>query len=157
MSNPLTNLNKNDREDLYLIPVWVSILVAGADESISKKEVNDAIRLANRKQHSDEGFIREFYKKVADKFEVNIKGYLALMPKDVEDRNSFLVDKIKKVNKIFPKLDSEVAHKLYLSFRDFANCVAQASGGLFGLLSISYAESKYLDLKMIDDPMRSDN
>jgi len=153
MKSALSQLNNEEKEELFLIPVWVSILIAGADNQFSKKEIRQAVRLT--KQKKQEGsFLGSYYKEVAAKFEVNLKGYISLMPKNLEKRTEFLIGKIARVNELFRKLDNNDAQQLYLSFRDFAYHIAHASGGFFGLLSISFAESKYIDLKMIHEPSK---
>lgn len=152
MQNALRNLTNDELEELYLIPIWVSILIAGADNKIDRSEFKKAIKIANEKQKRGNEIIIEYYKKVAEKFEVNLKGYIVLMPEDEEKRVEFLFKKLERVNYFFSKLEKDFAYQLYLSFRDFANKVAHASGGIFGLLSVSYAESKYIDLRMISDP-----
>jgi hypothetical protein len=152
MQNALRNLTKDEAEELYLIPIWVSILIAGADNKIDRSELKKAIKIANEKQKRGNEIITEYYKKVAEKFEVNLKGYIVLMPEDEAKRIEFLHKKLERVNYFFSKLEKDFSYLLYLSFRDFANKVAHASGGIFGLLSVSYAESKYIDLRMISDP-----
>ena len=153
MKTVLSQLNNEEKEELYLIPVWVSILIAGEDNEFSKKEIKQAVKLTEEKKKA-ESFLGDYYLKVAEKFEVNLKGYITLMPKDIERRTEFLIGKIGRVNELFRKLDINDAQQLYLSFRDFAYRIAHASGGFFGLLSISFAESKYIDLKMIHEPSK---
>ena len=155
MSSVLNNLTEEEKEELYLVPVWVSILIAGADNKIDRTEINKAIKIAKEKQEKESTILVDYYRKVAKKFEVNLKGYITLMPKNEDQRMRFLLEKLERVNYFFTKLEKDIAYQLYLSFRDFANKVAHASGGIFGLLSVSYAESKYIDLKMITDPSGS--
>lgn len=155
MQNALINLTEDEIAELYLIPVWVSILIAGADNKIDKSEFNRSIQIVKQKQKTENQLIIDYYKTVADKFEVNLKGYIALMPKDKEQRVDFLLKKLERVNIFFPKLEKDFSYPLYLSFRDFAYKVAHASGGFFGLLSVSFAESQYIDLKMMNDPSKS--
>ena len=90
------------------------------------------------------------------KFEKEIKGYVTLLPEDHNKRIQFLLSKLARVNYFFSKLEKDTAYQMYLSYRELANRIAKASGGIFGLLSVSYAESKYVDLKMIDDPSGSE-
>jgi hypothetical protein len=156
MNSPLSKLSQEDLDELHLVPVWVCILIAGADNVFSKKEIKRAVKLSKEKQHAADGFLMDYYKIVSKRFEVNVKGYIALMPKDLEQRTEYLVRKLTQVNDLFKKIEINYAHQLYLSFRDFAYHVAHASGGLFGLLSVSFAESKYIDLKMIDDPSKAE-
>lgn len=156
MNSPLSKLSQEDLDELHLVPVWVCILIAGADNVFSKKEIKRAVKLSKEKQQAADGFLMDYYKTVSKRFEVNVKGYIALMPKDLEQRTEYLIRKLTQVNDLFKKIEINYAHQLYLSFRDFAYHVAHASGGLFGLLSVSFAESKYIDLKMIDDPSKAE-
>ena len=148
-------LTTEEIEEFCLIPIWVSILIAGADDEIDKSEIKQAIRLAREKQHDEHESVIAYYKKVYDHFEQNLRGYIALMPEKLEQRVDFLVKKLKRVNYFFSKLDLDIAHPLYLSFREFAVTVARSSGGVFGLLAISDAESKFIELNMIADPSES--
>ena len=150
-------LTADELSEFYLVPVWVSILIAGADNKIEKHELSRALKIMEEKKSSKDKPVIEFYKMASEKFEVNLKGYITLLPQNETQRFDFLLEKLSRVNYFFSKLDTELAHQLYLSFRDFANKIAQASGGLFGLLSISFAESKYIDLKMISDPAEINN
>lgn len=156
MLKTLGYLTEEEAEEFYLIPIWVCILVAGADNKIDRIEIKKAIKIAKAKQEKENELVIDYYKKVAQKFEVNLKGYITLMPKDEEKRIDFLVKKLERANYFFSKLEKDIAYQLYLSFRDFAYKIAHASGGIFGLLSISFAESKLIDLKMITDPSKAE-
>ena len=152
MLNKLGYLTEEEAKEFYLVPIWVCILIAGADSKIDRSEIKKAIKLAKDKTKKEHALIIDYYKKAAQNFEVNLRGYITLMPQNDEKRIDFLVAKLDRVNYFFSKLEKELAYQLYLSFRDFAYKIAQASGGIFGLLSVSFAESKYIDLKMIKDP-----
>ncbi|MCG8306122.1 MAG: hypothetical protein MI975_01945 [Cytophagales bacterium] len=142
----------DEAEEFCLVPIWICILIASADEKIDHSEVKKALKIAREKRARANEQIIDYYKKVAEKFEVNLKGYLTLLPTDHNKRVDFLVERLERVNYFFSKMEKEVAYQLYLSFRDMANKIARASGGIFGLLSVSFAESKYIDLKMISNP-----
>lgn len=152
MTKLLGLLTVDEAEEFYLVPIWICILIAGADNKIDRSEIKKAIKVAGEKKHKANELVRDFYNGVADKFEVNLKGYLALLPGDRDKRTEFLIGRLERVNYFFSKIEKEVAYQLYLSFRDIANKIAHASGGILGLLSVSYAESKYIDLKMITNP-----
>ena len=154
MQNALKHLTGEEIEEFYLIPIWVSILITGEDNKFDKSEIKKAIKILNLKQEKENNLIVDYYKMVAVKFEINLKGYIALMPSDKEKRIKFLIQKLDRVNYFFSKLEKDFSYLLYLSLRDFANKVAHSSAGFFGLLSVTYAESKYIDLKMIDDPSK---
>ena len=155
MHEPIGALSDKETEELCLIPIWISILIAGADNNIEKREIKKAI--ASTREICEQGhtLVKDYYRQVSEKFEKEIKGYVTLLPEDHNKRVQFLLSKLARVNYFFSKLEQEMAYQMYLSFRDLANKVAKASGGIFGLLSVSFAESKYVDLKMIDDPSGS--
>ncbi len=152
MQNVLRNLIEVEAEELYLIPVWISILIAGADGKIDRSEIKKAIQIANLKQGSNKKLIADYYKTVASRFEVNLKGFILLMPENKVQRFDFLINKLERANYLLSKLEKDFAHQLYLSFVEFANMVAHASGGILGLNSVSKSESKYIDLNMIKNP-----
>ena len=157
MIQALGNLSQEEQEEFLLVPIWISILIASADNKIDKHEIKKAVKLANEKAEAKDELIAAYYSAVARHFEVNMKGYTALLPQKKDLRVNFLTEKLSHVNYFFSKLELDFAHKLYLSFRDLAHQVAKATGGIFGLLSVSYAESKFIDLKMIDDPYQNKN
>jgi hypothetical protein len=63
-----------------------------------------------------------------------------------------LVAELKKLNRILPKIDKNFAVKFYQSLKDIAKNIAEASGGVLGYMSVSYAEAKLIGLRMIHDP-----
>lgn len=157
MNSPFEKLSREELDELYITPVWISILIAGEDNAFSKREIKSTVMLINQKKDISTGFLKDFYTSVAAKFEVNMRGYITLLPKNFEQRTEFLLQRLTKVNELLEKIDLEYARQLYSSFREFASGVARYSGGLFGLLSVSFAESKFIDLKMIRDPSGSAN
>ena len=157
MNSPFDKLSLEELEELYLTPVLVSILIAGEDNTFSKKEIKNAVKMAIHLKNKGIGVISDFYSEVTGKFEVNMRGYITLLPKDIDKRTNYLVERLTKVNDLLEKLDLEHAQQLYSSFREFAYGLAKSSGGLFGLFSVSFAESKYIDLKMIREPAGSKN
>jgi hypothetical protein len=77
---------------------------------------------------------------------------LSNLPSDHKKREKQLIDDISKVNDIFPKLEKGFAIKLYASIKEISKHIAEASGGVFGYMSVGYEESKLLELKMINNP-----
>lgn len=155
MNYLLDKLSAEELEELFMMPVWVVILIAGSDNVFSKKEIKKAVGYVKQQEQQSDGFLKDYYKTVAAKFEVNLKGYIALLPRELEKRNRFLVDKLSGANRLFSKIDVQYASALYSSYRGLAHRVGTTTGGLFGLLSISFAESTYIDLKMINNPQKA--
>lgn len=157
MNSPFDKLSREELDELHITPVWISILISGEDNAFTKREIKNAVILVNQKKDTNTGILKDFYTNVATKFEVNMRGYIALLPKNLEQRTEYLVKRLTKVNELLEKMSLEHASQLYSSFREFASDLARFSGGLFGLLSITFAESKFIDLKMIRDPSGSAN
>jgi hypothetical protein len=145
-------LSREELDLLLIMPVWVCMLVAGADSKFDKREIKKAISLARSKKESVDGSLKIFYGEIADKFETNFKGYLAILPQDTGARNRILVSKIEKLNQILPKLDRKFAIAYYQVLKEFALEVAKAAGGVFGIGAINKEEAQFIDLPMIQDP-----
>jgi len=152
MIEAFRNLNEEEEQVLYDIPVWVTILIAGADSKIDKKEIKEAISVTRLKKIRARQDLIEYYHKVSLGFESNLKGYLALLPEDTTESSKIIIKNLEKVNSILPKLERAFAIHFYESLKDLAKKVANASGGFMGFLAIGYEESKLIDLKMIKDP-----
>jgi hypothetical protein len=155
LNESLKRLTNEELEKLIMIPVWITLLIAGADSVYSKAEIKRAVKIIGEKAKSGGALLGNYYELVRKKFEVNVKGYILMLPSRESLHNDFVISKIVGVNDLLKKLPKDHAIALYTSYRDLANQLAKASGGLFGLLSVSYSESKYLDLKMIDNPAES--
>lgn len=152
MIEEFKNLTPEEVNVLYDAPVWVTILIAGADNDIEKKEINEALSLARLKQKRARQALIEYYKQVYKAFEANLNGYLLFLPKDVNERTQILTQNLEKLNKILPKLEKSFAIQYFQSLKDLAEKVAHASGGIMGFLTLGYEEAKLIQLKMIKDP-----
>jgi len=155
LNESLSRLNDEELEKLIMIPVWITLLIAGADNTYSKAEIKRACKIVAEKAKNGGALLGSFYELVQKQFEMNVKGYLIMLPAGIESRTAYIVIKIGEVNELFKKLPTDHADALYWSFRDLAISVARSSGGLFGLLSVSYSESAHIDLKMINNPTES--
>lgn len=152
MIKEFENLREDEIEVLLSAPINVAILVAGADGNIDKAERKEAIEVARSKQGRAREQLMEFYKLVGESFETKFNKLIDELPEDAEERNKVLTAELRKLNFIFAKIDKNFAVKLYASLKDLAKKIAEASGGILGYLSVSYEESKLIELKMINDP-----
>jgi len=152
MIKELSNLNESEAELMLKAPVWVAILMAGADDKIEKKEISAAKKFAHNHFHSKDNTLNEFYRQLSKRFDVEIDGYLSLMPKDVTRRNEIIIGELKKLNDIWSKLDPKFALRYYESLLILAEKVASSSGGILGMLNIGPEEQKLIGLKMIKKP-----
>jgi len=148
------DLNPEELELMYSLPIYVSVLIAGADGKIDSNEINKAVSLAGLKEKKARKDLLEYYKNVNTDYEDKMKITIANLPLGHKEREKLLVEDIKKVNDIFPKLDKAFAIKLYASLKEIAIHIAEASGGVFGYMSVGYEESRLIDLKMIKDPSK---
>ncbi|RUA28806.1 MAG: hypothetical protein DSY77_15710 [Bacteroidetes bacterium] len=145
----LKNLTESEIDLLKKIPAMVTILIAGADEEISKSELKEAINLTKIKQSKARKELLSYYQDIAPDFEKSLNELLDSYPKEAEVRSKQVVEEIERLNDILKKVDKNWAIQFVDSMKDIAKKVAEAAGGVFGYLSIGYEESKLIDLKMI--------
>lgn len=148
----LKNLSESEIDLLKKIPAMVTILIAGADEEISKSELREAINLTKIKQSKARKDLLSYYKEIAPDFEKSLNQLLNSYPKEAEIRSKQIIEEIERLNDILKKVDRNWAHQFVDSMKDIAKKVAESAGGVFGYLSIGYEESKLIDLKMIKVP-----
>lgn len=152
MIKELENLREDEVKVLLDAPVYVAILIAGADGNIDKSERKEAIDVARSKQTLARDQLVAYYKLVGESFEEKFNGYIGVLPSDIEERSKAITAELRKLNFILPKVDKAFAIKFYASLKDLAKKIAEASGGILGYLSISYEEQKLIELRMITDP-----
>jgi len=145
-------LNEEEKSLVKKAPHLVSILIAGADNNIDKKELKEAVALSKLKQSRAREALIAYYKEIGDDFEQKLNNLIEAYPHQAQDRNPIIISELEKLNPILRKLDKKFAIKFYCSLQDIAKKVAEASGGLLGYMSVSYEESKLVALKMIKDP-----
>jgi len=145
-------LDQVELDIVFALPIYVSVLIAGADGNIDNAEIKKAISISSLKTSKARKELLDYYRIVNTDYEDKFKMTIANLPSDKKKREAELIDKISKINDVFPKLDKAFATKLYTSIKEIAKHIAEASGGVFGYMSVGYEESKLLDLKMIKDP-----
>lgn len=150
MIKELERLSTSEAEVLSMAPLFVCILIAGADNEIDNKEIKGAIELA--KKGKAKASISEFYRLIAQDFEDKLKITLQTLPFESTQRNPLLFEELSKLNSILPKIEKTFASDFYLSLRYIAKKIAESSGGLLGMKSVGEEEMKFLSLPMIKDP-----
>lgn len=154
MIQEFESLSQGERELMYSLPVYVAVLIAGADGDIDNKEVSRANNLASDKlKHARKDLI-PYYQQANENFEDKLKMAIANLPSGTPERQKYLVEKLKESNESFAKLPKKYAVALYASLKEIAKKIAEASGGVFGYMSIDFEESKLIELKMIKDPSK---
>jgi hypothetical protein len=152
MVEEFKELSEQEIEVLMNAPVLVSVLMAGADDKIDKKEKNLAISLAKMKTYRARKILVPYYNALHSSFEERMNSLINDMPVNASERNPIIENELAKLNDILPKLDQKFSIQFYESLKDFAKQVAEASGGILGYLSVNVDESKFLNLKMIQNP-----
>lgn len=148
----LKDLSQSEIDLLKKIPAMVTILIAGADEQISKSELKEAVNLTKIKQSKARKELLSYYQEIAPDFEKSLNELLKTYPQDAEIRSKQVIEEIERLNAILAKVDKDWALQFLGSMKDIAKRVAEAAGGVFGYMSIGYEESKLIDLKMIKVP-----
>lgn len=152
MIKEFEKLRQDEIDVLIKAPVYVAILIAGADGNIDKSERKEAIEIAKSKQVRAREQLIDYYKEVGASFEKNFNSIMDVLPDNSEERTEIITIELRKLNFIFPKIDRNFSVKLYASLKELAKKIAEASGGVLGYLSVSYEESKLMELRMINDP-----
>lgn len=146
---------REDEIDVVLkAPVYVAILIAGADGNIDKSERKEAINVARSKQTRSREQLGEYYQLVGENFEENFNKLIAELPSGTDERVSAITKELRKLNFILPKVDVNFSVKLHASLKELAKKIAESSGGVLGYLSVGYEESRLMELKMINDPAK---
>ena len=154
MIREFKNLSEEEARSLIDAPVLVSLLIAGADEEVDEKEKDKSIKIAHFRAQNPESILKDYYAEVDKYFEQSFSQYMESLPKDSSSRNHFISSRLEKLNEILPKLDNEFACEFYKSLVSYAKRVAEASGGVLGYGSVNAAESEWMDLKMINPPVK---
>jgi tellurite resistance protein len=155
MLNHILNLSDEEKALILNAPLYVSLLIAGADGHIDSDEKNRAIELIHTKTFSERYELREMYKTLDHNAAEEIRKMIAALPENTDERNKFLSDMLARLNNLFPKLDQSFAISLYENLRQFAHYVATSDGGWWGVGSVGPAEKVYVKLPMLNNPAES--
>lgn len=152
MIEELKQLSDDEQRLMLRTPLLVAVLIAGADSEIDKKEKQEAINIAKLKMSKARPELKEYFNVVSEDFEDKLDKLIENYPADVKERNNAIILELTEVNDVLPKLERRFAISFYNSMRDIAKKIAEASGGVFGYMSVGYEESKLVGLKMLIDP-----
>ncbi len=152
MLSQFNRLSQEEHEFMYKAPILVAILIAGADGNIDRKEIQEGIVQAKKRQRMASLELKEIYGEIEEDFEDKLKIVLQSYPVEASQRNPMIVEELARLNTVFPKLDRDFAAQYYQSICDLAMKVAQSSGGLLGIKSVGHAEAVYVKLPMLKNP-----
>ncbi|MCB0846179.1 MAG: hypothetical protein KDE26_23170 [Bacteroidetes bacterium] len=141
------NLTQEEAALMYKAPALVTVLIAGADKNIDKKEKDWAAKVVNYRTFTAQPKLQEYYEIVQKTFEETLNNLVDGWNADSEKE---IIHELSQTNSIFAKIDPEYAGYLKASWRSLAEKVAGASGGLLGLGSVDKHERELIGLPMID-------
>jgi len=151
MIQPFDNLDDREIELMFKAPILVCILIAGADGTIDKSEINEAIIMA-RKETKSKSSVTQYYQELSQDFEDKLKVLIQSYPFQASQRTQMILEELTALNAILPKLDRVFAQQFYGSLKKIAERIASSSGGLLGMNSVGSEEAKYIQLSMIRNP-----
>ena len=148
------NLMDDEIELMFKAPLLTAILVAGADDTIDRTEIKEAVNILTLRPQKSRRELIDYYSIVAEDVEDKLKVLIHEFPSNTSQRSDLITEDLKKLNSIFRKLDKNFSIRFYESLKDIALRVAESSGGVFGFMSVGFEESRVIDLKMIKDPSK---
>lgn len=151
MLRELERLTDREAELVLRAPLLVCILIAGADGTIDRKEMREAVRLAEKKNLKTKtlaSYFRDLSQDFEDKLRILIQSY----PYESTQRQPLISSELSELNRIWPKLDAVFAGELYSLLLDMAAAIAASSGGLLGVRSVNRDEARLVNLPMIQKP-----
>ena len=140
-----------EQDMMFKAPILVCILIAGADGTIDRKEIKEAISFAQRETKSQTS-LSNYFKEVSQDFEDKVKVIIQNYPYESTQRSPMIIEELGSLNSVLKKLDKSFSKQFYTSLRSIAEKIASSSGGLLGINSVGAEEAKYITLPMINDP-----
>jgi vacuolar-type H+-ATPase subunit H len=151
----LQHLTEEEIDLVYRAPLLTGILLSGANGPIVDRKINAAIEYARREVKEARALLYDLYLEISENIEQKIQEMIQQYPEDHSRRNQTIKEELKKLNDILPKLDKSFAVVYYLSLKNIAKKTARSTGGFWGIFgTVSKAERQYLDLDMIEDPLK---
>jgi tellurite resistance protein len=148
------HLTRQETELAYKAPILVSLLIAGADGNIDRKEIQGAIRYVEKKHRRSTTALAALLKEIGSDFEDKLKILMQEYPIEPIKRNALIVDELTRLNNLFLKLEPALASEFYQALLEIAEKTARSSGGFLGLNKIGAEEVRYVKLPMIN-PIRN--
>lgn len=156
MLDHIKSLTDEEKNLVLHAPMYVSILIAGADGDINTDEKNRVLELIHTKTFSERYELRDLYQTLDINAADELRRMIASLPDETVERNQLLSDMIARLNHIFPRLERTFAIQLYNSLRQFASYVANADGGWWGVAAVNEAERAFVKLPMLNDPSKQE-
>lgn len=148
----LRRLSSEELDLVYKAPFLVSLLIAGADDEIDRKEIKEAIRFAEESIREVGSSMALLFAEIAQDFEDKLKVLIQHYPYESAQRNPLLVSELSRLNTLWKKMDKKFASEFYSILIKIAEHIAESSGGVLGIRSVGSEEARYIRLSMINNP-----
>lgn len=152
MREQFSYLSTSEEEAVIDAPALITALIAGSEKDIDGDEVKESLHLMKWKNFHARPDLLEYYQEVSNRFPRRLEQILKEMPEETEERKAWIEKRLSALNTILPKFEKPFAEQLYASYRELARHIAESSGGVLGYLSVTFQESRLIQLPMIDDP-----
>ncbi len=152
MLEHIHNLKPEEKDLLIHCPLYVSILIAGADGEIHDAEKQRTLELIHTKTFSEKYELKALYIELEHDAEHELRRLIAELPKERDERIQAITEQLEKLNHILPKLEHRFQVHFYNSLRQFAHFVSRAEGGFWGIGAKTHLEKDLVKLPMINNP-----
>ena len=150
MPREFKDLNETETSLMLDAIPLITILVAGADGNIDKKELASAEKMTKVRSYDFNSQLKDYFKRVGEQFSDRLEKYNAELPKDIDKRTEAIAELLSGLNPILHKMDDFDAAIYYKNFRSFAKHVAEASGGIMRFMTIGPKEADVVELPMLE-------
>ncbi len=148
----LKRLKTEEQDLIYRAPFLVSLLIAGADGTIDRKEVREAIRFAENSLIGMDSALARLMREITADFEDKLKVLIQYYPYEATQRNPLIAQELEGLNALWSRIDKTLAIGFYTLLLDIAHHIAESSGGVMGIRSVGSEEARYVRLTMIKNP-----
>ena len=126
MLNKIEHLSNSEKQLVLSAPILVSALIAGSDGEFYPSEIKEAVKIIHIKTYSETRDVSGVYKTIDGHTEEAIDQLIDNLPESTLERNALLIEQLKGLNAIFPKLEEGFAADLYTSLKELAFYVSNA-------------------------------
>jgi uncharacterized tellurite resistance protein B-like protein len=152
MLEHIHNLKPHEKDLIIHSPLYVSILIAGADGEIHETERQRTIQLIHTKTFSEKYDLKELYQTLDHDADEELRKIIAELPTERDARIAAVSAKLETLNHIMPKLEHHFQVHLYNSLRNFAHHISRAEDGFWGIGAKTHLEKDLVKLPMINNP-----
>ncbi len=147
-------LSDEEIELMFKAPILVCILIAGADGNIDRKEIKEAITIAQTQKNESKTSLSGYFMDLSEDFEDKIKILIQSFPYESTQRDPLVIEELSAINALWKKVDLVFAADFYEMLLTLAEKIATSSGGFLGMKSVGAEEAKYMELPMLTDPSK---